>query len=161
MLNIVNLVDKSIVGFVRKFKILLYGKFPNNMEQYHSGGDDYNPPANIKALSGQIGNNPRDGVVYLYQDQTDRKSAPGEKRIYSTDAEGKNITAEIHLKNNGDIVIIPKEGQKIITCGTIEHDGDITVSGTVTANTVIAQNGSSGTYSNSVIVENGIVTGGS
>lgn len=159
MLRITRILDKTILGFIRKFKTTLYGSDALYLEQFHSGGDDYNPPKNIKALSSFLGNNPRDGVIFLFRDDTERKSASGEKRIYSTDEDGGVVKAEIHLKNNGDIVIIPSG--KILTSGTLEHDGDLNVSGTISGSVIVAQNGASGSYTNSVVCENGIVTGGS
>lgn len=159
MLRVAKILDKTISGFIRKFKTTLYGSDALYLEQFHSGGDDYNPPNNVKALSSFLGNNPRDGVIFLFRDDTERKSSPGEKRIYATDAAGNVIKAEIHLKNNGDIVII--SSGKILTSGTLEHDGDLNVSGTISGGIIIAQNGASGNYSNSVTSENGIVTGGS
>lgn len=159
MLRITRILDKTILGFIRKFKSTFYGSDATYLEQYHGGGDDYNPPNNVRALSDFLGNNPRDGVIFLFRDNTERKSASGEKRIYATDEGGSVVKAEIHLKNNSDIVIIPSG--KIITSGTIEHTGDLNVSGTVTGAVIVAQNGASGTYSNSVKTENGIVTGGS
>ncbi len=158
MLKIAKIIDKSLNGFIRKFKIKLYGINNVYAEQYHGGGDDYNPPEDVKAVSGVIGNNPRDGIIFLYQDLTKRISEQGEKRIYATDVSGKNVVGEIHLKNNGDVIIIPTG--KILTFGTIEHTGDLNVSGTVTGGIVAAKNGASGSYSNSVTSENGIVTGG-
>lgn len=159
MLKIAKIIDKSITNFIRKFKVKLYGVNDTYAEQFHNGGDDYNPPINVKALSACIGNNPRDGVVFLYQDLTERKAELGEKRIYSTDVDGEKVTAEIHIKNNGDIVIF--SSGNIITSGNMQHTGDLTVSGTVTGNIIIAKNGATSTYKNSVISENGIVTGGS
>ena len=159
MLRITKILDKTSSGFIRKFKTTLSGSDALYLEQFHSGGDDYNPPKNIKALSSFLGNNPRDGVIFLFRDDTERKSASGEKRIYATDEDGGVIKAEIHLKNNGDIVIIPSG--KILTSGTLEHDGDLNVSGTISGGVIVAQNGASGSYTNSVVCENGIVTGGS
>lgn len=159
MLKIAKIIDITITAFIRKFKVKLYGANNAYMEQFHSGGDDYNPPLNVKSLSASIGNNPRDGVVFLFQDMTERKSGSGEKRIYATDIDGKNVTAEIHIKNNGDIVIY--SSGNIITNGNIQHTGDITVSGTIIGDVLISKNGASSTYTNSVIAENGIVIGGS
>lgn len=89
MLRVAKILDKTISGFIRKFKTTLYGSDALYLEQFHSGGDDYNPPNNVKALSSFLGNNPRDGVIFLFRDDTERKSSPGEKRIYATDATGK------------------------------------------------------------------------
>ena len=159
MLRIAKILDKTIVGFIRKFKTTPYGSDAVYLQQFHGGGDDYNPPEGVKALYDSLGNNPRDGIIFLFQDNTERKSAPGEKRLYSVSADGSSVTAEIHLKNNGDIVIIPSG--KILTSGVWEHTGDLNVSGTITGGVVVAQNGSSGTFSNSVVAQDGIVTGGS
>ena len=159
MLRITKILDKTISGFIRKFKTTLYGSDALYLEQFHSGGDDYNPPKNIKALSSFLGNNPRDGVIFLFRDDTERKSASGEKRIYATDEGGSVVKAEIHLKNNADSVIIPSG--KIVTSGTLEHDGDLNVSGRISGGVIVAQNGASGSYTNSITSENGIVTGGS
>ena len=119
MLKLTKILDKTVSGFIRKFKATFYGSDAVYLEQYHGGGDDYNPPSNIRALSAFLGNNPRDGAIFLFRDNTERKSDPGEKRIYSTDENGEIIKAEIHLKNNGDIVIIPSG--KILTSGKWEH----------------------------------------
>lgn len=158
MLKLAKILDKTISGVIRKFKTTPYGSDAVYMEQYHGGGDDYNPPEQIKALSSNVGSNPRDGVLFLFRDNIERKSEPGEKRFYSTDASGIKAAAEIHLKNNGDVVIVPTG--KILTSGTWEHSGELKVSGTVTGASIVAQNGVSGTYSNSVTTESGIVTGG-
>ena len=158
MLRVTKILDKTISGFIRKFKATFYSSDAVYLEQYHGGGDDYNPPSNIRALSAFLGNNPRDGVIFLFRDNTERKSAPGEKRIYSTDENGKVVKAEIHLKNNGDIVIIPSG--KILTSGNWEHNGNLDVLGTISGDVVAAKNGVSGTYSTSVTSEKGIVTGG-
>lgn len=158
MLRFAKILEKTIIGFIRRFKVTPFGSDAVYLQQFHCGGDDYNPPEDIKALYDTLGNNPRDGVIFLFRDNTERKSAPGEKRIYSTDENGDIIKAEIHLKNNGDIVIIPSG--KILTSGNWEHNGNLDVLGTISGDVVAAKNGVSGTYSTSVTSEKGIVTGG-
>lgn len=103
MLRIAKILDKTIFGFIRKFKTTPYGSDAVYQEQYHGGGSDYNPPEQVKALSSCLGNNPRDSVIFLFQDNIERKSQPGELRFYSTDAGGKKVAAEIYLKNDGTI----------------------------------------------------------
>lgn len=119
MLKIAKIIDVSVLGFIRKFKVKLYGANDAYMEQFGCGGNDYAPPSNIKVLSSQIGNNPRDGVVFLYQDKIKRKSQAGEKRIYSTDAEGMQLVAEIYLKNDGKLLLSAKGNVDIISEGQI------------------------------------------
>ncbi|MBQ9149869.1 hypothetical protein IJX73_02950 [bacterium] len=145
--------------FNRFFQICFIQRQTMNAIQYHSGGDDYNPPNEIEAIGGEIINNPAHSIIIAYKDKTMRISEPGEKRIYATDETGQNVTAEIHLKNNGDILIVPKG--KIYSAGEWEHTGNIDVVGTLSADVVVARNGQSATYTKSVTAQNGIVTGGS
>lgn len=153
---------KIISGFLKNFSRFFKVSFMQNQAssalQYHSGGDDYNPPNNIETLGGHIANNPAHSIVFAYKDNVEKISFPGEKRIYSTDESGQNIMAEIHLKNNGDIILIPKG--KIITKGIFEHNGDVNISGKMTAGVVISSNGANGKFTNSVSVKDGIVTKG-
>ena len=83
-----------------------YKDIIHHAKQYSSGGDDYNPPKNTECIVSTLNNNDCETVVILYNDRTARISQPGEKRIYSTDENGKEIKTTIHLKNNGDIEII-------------------------------------------------------
>ncbi len=119
MLKFAKIIDESVLGFIRKFKVKLYGLNDTYMEQFGSGGEDYTPPSDARALAAAIGNNPRDGVVFLYQDKIEKKSLAGEKRIYSTDATGSKIVAEIYLKNNGKLLISTKGDIDIISDGQI------------------------------------------
>lgn len=48
-----------------------------------------------------------------------------------------------------------------LTAGATNVKGNLTVTETITGAQIIAQNGASGTFGNSVVVENGIVIGGS
>ena len=145
--------------FNRFFQICFIQRQTINAIQYHSGGDDYNPPDNIEAIGGEIIDNPAHSIIIAYKDKTIRISEPGEKRIYATDETGQNVVAEFHLKNNGDILIVPKG--KIYSAGTWQHTGELDVAGTLSADNVISRNGASATYKNSVTTQNGIVTSGS
>ena len=82
-----------------------YKNIIHNAKQYSCGGDDYNPPINTECITSTINNNDCETIIVLYNDGTSRISEPGEKRIYSTDINGKQIKATIHLKNNGNIEI--------------------------------------------------------
>lgn len=90
----------------------------SKLVQFHSGGDDYCPSKECEGLGENIGGNPADGIVLAWRDDVRRKSEEGEKRIYSLlfDKEtGKVVrdeetgemivAAEIHLKNDGEIII--------------------------------------------------------
>ena len=116
MLTKFNIVDKTIQGFLRIFKIQNYVSNARNVGQFHSGGDDYNPPAGIEVLGSFVNNDPKNGVVVLYRDRTPRKAAPGEKRLYAVDSEN-NIVAELHLKNNGVIDIVAQSDVNIVATG--------------------------------------------
>lgn len=86
----------------------------------------------------------------------------------------KNAEIEIGLKNQSFKLSIDNEGNlniasngvlnltanTINSSGVINHTGDINITGTLTATTIIAENGTSGTFTQSVTSENGIVTGG-
>ena len=82
-----------------------YKNIIHNAKQYSCGGDDYNPPINTECITSTINNNDCETIIVLYNDGTSRISEPGEKRIYSTDINGKQIKATIYLKNNGNIEI--------------------------------------------------------
>lgn len=153
------IISRLIKNFSRSFQVKFTQNQASNAIQYHSGGDDYNPPNGIEALGGNIGNNPAHSIILAYKDNVNKVSAPGEKRIYATDESGKNIMAEIHLKNDGDIILIPKG--KIISSGTLEHTGNAKIIGTLTADNIVSNNGATGTFANSVGVQSGIVTRGS
>lgn len=69
--------------------------------------------------------------------------------------------AVLLTSDNGSIKISIKADGITLTTATTTLKGDLTTSGTATAARVVSQNGVSGTFTNSVTVENGIVTGGS
>ncbi len=86
--------------------------------QFHSGGDDYCPSLECEGLSENIGDNPADGFILAWRDDVKRVCKEGEKRIYSLlydketlkakrdESTGEmTVAAEIHLKNDGEIVI--------------------------------------------------------
>jgi hypothetical protein len=90
----------------------------SKLVQFHSGGDDYCPTKECEGLSDCVGNNPADGIVVAWRDDVKRTAAPGEKRFYSllldedtgepkrdTTTGEMLVAAEIHLKNDGNIVI--------------------------------------------------------
>lgn len=93
----------------RCFQINLMARQTSKIIQYDSGGDDYSPLLEVEGLVNFIGNNPRNGFVTGWRDFTERKSEPGEKRIYSITKNpdtGEIIqVAEVHLKNDGSIDI--------------------------------------------------------
>lgn len=162
MLQKANILRKLINGVNRVFQIMLLTRQNSKAIQYHSGGEDYNPPNNIEALSDNIGENPAHSIVFAYKDKIERKSCPGEKRIYATNADGSEVVAEIYLKNDGNIIIKSyKEGAKIKFEGDVDIEGDVNVTKTLKANSLESETGATiekaETY---VSVKKGIVTGG-
>lgn len=123
MLRRINITESLLKNVIRFFKTSLYGLNASYFEQYHSGGDDYNPAPGIKVLGGFVNERPSDGVVWLYQDGTERKSAPGEKRIYSVNPANGNVMTEIHLKNDGNISIIANGNVDFTAVGDVNVSG--------------------------------------
>lgn len=123
MLKRIRITETLIKNVIRYFKISLYGQNNSYYEQYHSGGDDYNPTPDAKVLGGLINGRPGDGAIWLYQDGTQRKAAPGEKRIYSINPQSGSVVTEIHLKNDGNVLIVAN--------GTVDFTatGDVNMSG--------------------------------
>lgn len=118
MLQKIKILDRLINGAQRFFKSTLLSRQVQNLAQFHSGGDDYNPPINAEGLGDNIGNNPANGVVFAWRDVILRKSAPGEKRIYSVDInEPDKVAAEVYLKNDGIIEITGNKDLNIIING--------------------------------------------
>ena len=93
----------------RSFKINSMMNQTRNVVQFHGGGDDYCPLKTVEGLGGNIGNNPANGFLIAWRDDIERKSFPGEKRIYSATIDeetGKEVqVAEVYLKNDGTIEI--------------------------------------------------------
>jgi len=67
-----------------------------------------------------------------YSDDTEKKAAPGEKRVYARDAAGE-VVAELWLKGDGSIEITSiKSGSEVTINGvTIDQDGNISTPGDV------------------------------
>lgn len=99
------ILETFIKNTFRIIKGESYKDIIHHAKQYSCGGDDYNPTTNTECIASAINNNDCETIVILYNDKTTRISQPGEKRIYSTDKNGNEIKATIHLKNNGDIEI--------------------------------------------------------
>lgn len=123
MLRRVKIVETLIKSVIRYFKVSLYGLNTSYYEQYHSGGDDYNPVPGTKVLGAFINERPGDGVVWLYQDGTERKCAPGEKRIYSINPVNGAVVTEIHLKNDGNVSIVANGNVDFTATGDVNVSG--------------------------------------
>ena len=150
MLLKIKVLERLISGFNRYFKSTLQKNRVSNLVQFHSGGDDYNPPDNAEGLGGAIGDNPANGFIFAWRDDTTRKAAKGEKRIYSVDSSGAEI-AEVWLKNTGEIVISGKNTN-------ITVNGNLTVSASGTAEIsapTVNLGGSGGAF---VLTENTTIT---
>ena len=118
MLQKVKILDRLINGAYRFFKVSLFARQILNLAQFHSGGDDYNPPDTAEGLGGNIGNNPANSIVFAWRDSILRKCNPGEKRIYSVKSSAPNeVAAEIYLKNDGEIEITGGKDLNITVVG--------------------------------------------
>lgn len=106
-----------------------YKNIIHNAKQYSCGGDDYNPPINTECITSTINNNDCETIIILYNDGTSRISEPGEKRIYSTDINGKQIKATIHLKNNGNIEIIANSSITINANNVVVNTEEYNING--------------------------------
>lgn len=164
MIQKIQILDRLISGVNRFFKVNYDVQNTKTAIAYSSGGDDYNPPANIESIGGFINDNPANGVIFAYKDEVEKIAQPGEKRIYATDETGKNIVSSIYLTNTGDIYInatgkIYFNGE-IVHTGNTAQTGDLTVAGTLTADVINANNGANGVLDKPQVT-NGIVTGGS
>lgn len=101
-----NIFKTVVNGAMRIFQGCCYSGSTQDFEQFHSGGEDYNPPKLVKVLADFLSSNKKNGVICLYQDNIERKCAPGEKRIYSTNPSGNKVVSELYLKNDGTIEIM-------------------------------------------------------
>lgn len=118
MLQKTKILDRLISGATRFFKVTLFSRQVQNLAQFHSGGDDYNPPVNAEGLGGSIGDNPANSIIFAWRDAILRKSRPGEKRIYSVNVnEPDKVAAEIYLRNDGIIEITGESDLNIIVNG--------------------------------------------
>lgn len=118
MLQKIKILDRLINGYHRFFKSSLLARQIQNLAQFHSGGDDYNPPDTAEGLGGNIGNNPANSIIFAWRDSILRKSNPGEKRIYSVKSENPDeVAAEVYLKNDGIIEISGNSDLKVVILG--------------------------------------------
>lgn len=131
MLQKIKILDRLINGANRFFKSTLLSRQVQNLVQFHSGGDDYNPPDYVEGLGDSIGNNPANSIVFAWRDLISRKSQPGEKRIYSVSMEEPDkVAAEIYLKNDGIIEISGNSDLKVVILGNVDliTTGDANIS---------------------------------
>lgn len=169
MLLKVKILETFINTATRFFKTNIFAKQTINLVQYSSGNDDFSPLIGTEGITADIGNNPANGIVFAWKDDVTKKSAPGEKRIYSITKQGDEtvVKAEIHLKNTGEIFISGAENLNITVLGNvnlnatnINSSGNWVHDGNFKANHIESVDGKTGTYKNSVIATAGIVTGG-
>lgn len=151
----------------------------SKLVQFHSGGDDYCPLKECEGLGECIGGNPADGIIMAWRDDITRKAEPGEKRIYSIkkDEETGEIlpVAEIHLKNDGSIIVSGGKDLNIVVlgnanlsvggvldieAGSITSSGDWLHEGKFTASHIEAADGMDGVLDKPSF-NKGIATGGS
>ena len=118
-----NIFKTVVNGAMRIFQGCCYSGSTQDFEQFHSGGEDYNPPKLVKVLADFLSSNKKNGVICLYQDSIERKCVPGEKRIYSTDAEGAALVAEIYLMQNGKLQITAASDIDITTSANVNVNG--------------------------------------
>jgi hypothetical protein len=93
---------------------------------------DFSPPEGTETININLGNGRAFLVSIAYHNQKIEPVAlPGEQRIYSTPADGSEVKAEIHLKQDGEIyatngavTIIAKPDGTL----TVECDSDINIS---------------------------------
>jgi len=153
MLTKINILAKFITNGLRTFKSELYKAQVSHFMQYHSGGEDYNPSNNCRAMGGFLNNNPNNGVIFGYQDDVPRVSLTGEKRLYAVDAHN-NIVAEIYMENIGNINITVANNCKIIAkTGVIIESPDVMVNGNLGCST-----GATGVTKNGDQFVNGLCT---
>jgi hypothetical protein len=130
------ILDTLIKNTFRVFKGETYRDIIHQAKQYNGGGEDYNPSDNTECIATTLNNNDAETVVFLYNDNTVRISDKGEKRIYSTDEENKQIKASVYLKNNGDIEIVSTNNIVINATGntTINSTNSTITSDSITLN---------------------------
>jgi hypothetical protein len=109
---------------LRSFKTKLLSMQVSKLVQFHSGGDDYCPLLECEGLGGSIGNTPANGFVFAWRDDVERKSNPGEKRIYAIKKDVATgliaVQNEIYLKNDGTIEVTGGKDLKIVVNGNAD-----------------------------------------
>ena len=130
MLLKAKILERFISGANRFFQVNLFSRQTVRPVQFNSGGDDYNPPIDCEGLSGTIGDNPANVVVFAWRDNILRKSNPGEKRIYSINMSDGTVAGEVYLKNDGTIEINNSGQLNIVTNGNVSiiTQGNVDVS---------------------------------
>jgi hypothetical protein len=123
------ILDTFIKNTFRVFKGETYKDIIHTARQYNSGGEDYNPPDNTDCIATALNNNDAETIVFLYHDDTTRISNKGEKRIYSTDENNKEVKTSAHLKNNGDVEITSINNITINAINATVTADNITING--------------------------------
>lgn len=117
----------------KEIKVIRATIDPRNTNNFLDG-DQTPHPGNV-ALLLQAGDDPDDLLVIAVEDGVGKTTDPGERKIYSYDADG-NILCEIHLRadgtiksvTTGDYIITPDTGKKI----GLATDGSNPLQGVVT-----------------------------
>jgi len=102
--KILSIIIKYYAQGMRIIKASRFFGDNHNMQQFHSGGEDYNPPANAIPLCVPINENPGEMAIIAYVDKIVRTSSQGEKIIYSTNIAGSLVTAFVKFDNTGNVI---------------------------------------------------------
>jgi phage gp45-like len=104
-------------------------------------GEKYNPPNGSKVAIVSIGRAWK--VAIACDDKITPAEQEGERRIYSTDSNGNGIVAEIHLKNDGSMVVntdgpisVVAGGKVSVEAPDIEATADNTIVATAPQTTI-------------------------
>lgn len=148
---------------IQKMQVKLYDALKNcgRLGQYGLYG---NAPKGSFVIIMQI--NGQEEVLYGIEDDVNnrpRNLKEGEVMLFNTVT--KNY---VYLKEDGSTEVFAKTNLELKVTGSVYLkasatfiEGDVTVNGTLKAREVIAENGTDGTFANSVTVAKGIVTAGS
>ena len=135
---------------VRDVKLDPGGGINATVEHFAPSGEDAHPLPGDYAATVSVMRRGISVAVGYVDPKNDNKAAAGEKRIYSRDA-GGGMIAEIWLKNDGSVICdngagsfelqasgdFVVNGVTIDTGGNITAPADVTVTGTVEADTLI------------------------
>lgn len=123
---------------------------PSTPEHYADPGDDSPPlPGDFAAVEDSTGAGVEQAVGYWDPNAANKKSAPGEKRIYSRSPSGV-LVAEVWLRGDGTLVFksvaatsggeISMAPSGVITLNgvTIDPDGNLDVPGGITAGALVS-----------------------